>query len=57
LVAALTAAAVPVAPVLDRKGMVASAPFPEFPVRLPLPVLDRGAPGLDEHRGEGFPPR
>jgi crotonobetainyl-CoA:carnitine CoA-transferase CaiB-like acyl-CoA transferase len=57
LVAALTAAAVPVAPVLDRRGMVASAPFPAFPVRLRLPTLDRVAPALDEHRGQGFPPR
>lgn len=57
LVTALAAAGVPVAPVLDRKGMVGSAPFPNFPIRLPLPEADRGAPGLDEHRGEGFPPR
>jgi crotonobetainyl-CoA:carnitine CoA-transferase CaiB-like acyl-CoA transferase len=57
LVTALAAAAVPVAPVLDRKGMVASAPFPAFPIRLPLPEVDRGAPTLDEHRGEGFPAR
>jgi crotonobetainyl-CoA:carnitine CoA-transferase CaiB-like acyl-CoA transferase len=55
LVAALTAAAVPVAPVLDRNAMVASAPFPAFPIRLPLPRTDRSAPGLDEHRGQGFP--
>ncbi len=57
LVAALTAAAVPVAPVLDRQGMVAGAPFPAFPIRLPLPEVDRDAPGLDEHRGQGFPAR
>jgi crotonobetainyl-CoA:carnitine CoA-transferase CaiB-like acyl-CoA transferase len=57
LVAALTAVGVPVAPVLDRKGMVASAPFPEFPIRLPLPDVDRAAPSLDEHRGQGFPAR
>jgi crotonobetainyl-CoA:carnitine CoA-transferase CaiB-like acyl-CoA transferase len=57
LVAALTAAAVPVAPVLDRKGMVAGAPFPAFPIRLPLPAADRATPGLDEHRGQGFPAR
>jgi len=57
LVAALTAVAVPVAPVLDRKGMVAGAPFPQFPIRLPLPTVERGAPALDEHRGQGFPPR
>ena len=57
LVAALTAAGVPVAPVLDRAGMVAGAPFPEFPIRLPLPEAPHGAPALDQHRGEGFPAR
>jgi crotonobetainyl-CoA:carnitine CoA-transferase CaiB-like acyl-CoA transferase len=57
LVAALTAAAVPVAPVLDRKGMVASAPFPPFPIRLALPAGGSAAPALDQHRGEGFPER
>jgi crotonobetainyl-CoA:carnitine CoA-transferase CaiB-like acyl-CoA transferase len=54
LVAALAAAAVPVAPVLDRKAMVAGAPFPAFPIRLPRPAADLAAPGLDEHRGQGF---
>jgi crotonobetainyl-CoA:carnitine CoA-transferase CaiB-like acyl-CoA transferase len=54
LVAALTAAAVPVAPVLDRKGMVAAAPFPPFPIRLALPEVPAAAPVLDQHRGEGF---
>jgi crotonobetainyl-CoA:carnitine CoA-transferase CaiB-like acyl-CoA transferase len=57
LVAALTAAAVPVAPVLDRKGLVASAPFPPFPIRLALPEVAPAAPTLDQHRGEGFPAR
>jgi crotonobetainyl-CoA:carnitine CoA-transferase CaiB-like acyl-CoA transferase len=57
VVAALTAAGVPVAPVLDRRGMVASAPFPAFPIRLPLRPDDRGAPGLDEHHGQGFASR
>jgi crotonobetainyl-CoA:carnitine CoA-transferase CaiB-like acyl-CoA transferase len=57
LVAALTAAAVPVAPVLDRRGMVAAAPFPPFPIRLALPEVPAVAPALDQHRGEGFPPR
>jgi crotonobetainyl-CoA:carnitine CoA-transferase CaiB-like acyl-CoA transferase len=57
LVAALTAVAVPVAPVLDRQGMVASAPFPTFPIRLPLPEILGGAPRLNEHRGQGFPIR
>jgi hypothetical protein len=37
--------------------MVAGAPFPEFPIRLPLPDVDRAAPSLDEHRGQGFPAR
>ena len=54
LVAALTAVAVPVAPVLDREAMVAGAPFPVFPIRVPLPEVARGAPTLDQHRGEGF---
>ncbi len=57
LVAALTAVAVPVAPVLDRRGMVASAPFPPFPIRLSLPEVTASAPALNQHRGEGFPPR
>jgi len=57
LVAALTAGAVPVAPVLDRKGMVAGAPFPPFPIRLALPSAGAAAPALDQHRGEGFPAR
>ena len=54
LVAALTGAGVPVAPVLDRVEMLASAPFPPFPVRLPLPDTTREVPALDQHRGEGF---
>jgi crotonobetainyl-CoA:carnitine CoA-transferase CaiB-like acyl-CoA transferase len=54
LVTALTAVAVPVAPVLDRAGMVAGAPFPPFPIRLPLPDVSREVPALDQHRGEGF---
>jgi crotonobetainyl-CoA:carnitine CoA-transferase CaiB-like acyl-CoA transferase len=57
LVDALTARAVPVAPVLDRESMVAGAPFPPFPVRLPLPEFAPEAPSLDQHRGEGFSPR
>ncbi len=53
LVTRLAAAGVPVAPVLDRAGMLDSAPFPAFPIRLPLP--EAGAvPALDEHHGEGF---
>jgi crotonobetainyl-CoA:carnitine CoA-transferase CaiB-like acyl-CoA transferase len=57
LVAALTAAAVPVAPVLDRQGMLDSAPFPSFPIRLPLTAVSGSAPSLDEHRGQGFAAR
>ena len=57
LVAALSAVAVPVAPVLDRKGMVAGALFPPFPIRLALPEMVQSAPALDQHRGEGFPAR
>jgi crotonobetainyl-CoA:carnitine CoA-transferase CaiB-like acyl-CoA transferase len=57
LVAALTAVNVPVAPVLDRQGMVASAPFRPFPIRLALPEVTAAAPALDQHRGEGFPKR
>ncbi len=54
LVTALIAAGVPVAPVLDRVEMLASGPFPPFPVRLPLPATLREVPALDQHRGEGF---
>ena len=53
LVTRLAAAGVPVAPVLDRQGMLAHAPFPPFPIRLPLPEA-RSVPALDEHHGEGF---
>jgi crotonobetainyl-CoA:carnitine CoA-transferase CaiB-like acyl-CoA transferase len=54
LVAALTDAGVPVAPVLDRREMVASAPFPPFPIRLGLPEGPGTVPALDEHHGQGF---
>ena len=57
LVASLAAAGVPVSPVLDRAGMVASAPFPTFPIRLPAPTVTGAVPRLDEHRGQGFRPR
>jgi len=53
LVTRLAAAGVPVAPVLDREGMLAHAPFPPFPIRLSLPET-RAVPALDEHHGEGF---
>ena len=54
LVTRLVAAGVPVAPVLDRQGMLAGAPVPRFPIRLPLPEHARTVPALDQHRGEGF---
>jgi len=54
LVAVLAAAGVPVAPVLDRSGMLASAPFPSFPIRLPRPHAAPAVPALDQHRGQGF---
>jgi crotonobetainyl-CoA:carnitine CoA-transferase CaiB-like acyl-CoA transferase len=54
LVDALVAAKVPVAPVLDRAGMLASAPFPAFPIRLDRTGPARPVPELDEHRGQGF---
>jgi alpha-methylacyl-CoA racemase len=54
LVARLVAAGVPVAPVLDRQEMLATTPFPGFPIRLPLPEAARPVPALDEHRGQGF---
>jgi len=53
LVTRLVGAGVPVAPVLDREGMLAANPFPRFPIRLPLPGA-RPVPSLDQHRGEGF---
>jgi alpha-methylacyl-CoA racemase len=54
LVTRLATAGVPAAPVLDRREMLASAPFPAFPIRLPLPEAARVVPALDQHRGEGF---
>jgi CoA:oxalate CoA-transferase len=57
LVDTLAAAGVPVAPVLDRAAMVAAAPFPAFPIRLPAPPRSGVVPRLDEHKGEGFLPR
>jgi alpha-methylacyl-CoA racemase len=56
LVTRLVAAGVPVAPVLDRAGMLAAAPFPSFPIRLPLSHSTRPVPTLDQHRGQGFGP-
>jgi crotonobetainyl-CoA:carnitine CoA-transferase CaiB-like acyl-CoA transferase len=57
LVDALVAANVPVAPVLDRAGMLDSAPFPPFPIRLGPPTERQPVPAADEHRREGFAPR
>jgi crotonobetainyl-CoA:carnitine CoA-transferase CaiB-like acyl-CoA transferase len=54
LVTRLVAVGVPVAPVLDRQGMLAGAPFPPFPIRLQLPGAAQPVPALDQHRGEGF---
>ena len=54
LVADLAAAGVPVAPVLDRQEMLASGPFPPFPIRLSLPATAGAVPALDQHHGEGF---
>ncbi len=54
LVRRLVAAGVPVSPVLDRAGMLAGAPFPSFPIRLPLPGAAGQVPVLDQHHGEGF---
>jgi crotonobetainyl-CoA:carnitine CoA-transferase CaiB-like acyl-CoA transferase len=54
LVARLVGAGVPVAPVLDRVGMLAAHPFPRFPIRLRLSEAARPVPTLDQHRGEGF---
>ena len=54
LVARLVGAGVPVAPVLDREGMLAARPFPRFPIRLPLDGAARPVPTLDQHHGQGF---
>ena len=56
LVSTLLAAGVPVAPVLDRSGMVAHAPFPTFPIRWPAASAGGLVPALDQHHGEGFLP-
>jgi crotonobetainyl-CoA:carnitine CoA-transferase CaiB-like acyl-CoA transferase len=57
VVSRLVAAGVPVAPVLDRAGMLAAGPFPRFPIRLGLDHAPGPVPALDAHRGQGFPPR
>jgi crotonobetainyl-CoA:carnitine CoA-transferase CaiB-like acyl-CoA transferase len=56
LVSTLLAAGVPIAPVLDRSGMVANAPFPTFPIRWPAASAEGGVPTLNQHHGEGFVP-
>jgi crotonobetainyl-CoA:carnitine CoA-transferase CaiB-like acyl-CoA transferase len=56
LVAALVAANVPVAPVLNRISMVADRPFPPFPIRITVPASPP-VPTLDQHRGQGFADR
>jgi hypothetical protein len=53
-VARLVGAGVPVAPVLDREGMLAADPIPRFPIRLPLSEAARAVPNLDQHQGQGF---
>ena len=55
LVAELVAAGVPVAPVLDRAEMLASAPFPTFPIRLPLLRRRPGRPGARRAPRAGLP--
>ncbi len=54
LVASLLEANVPVAPVLDRAGMVAQGHFPQFPIRWPAAAATGSVPTVDQHRGEGF---
>jgi crotonobetainyl-CoA:carnitine CoA-transferase CaiB-like acyl-CoA transferase len=60
VVSSLLAAGVPVAPVLDRAGMVANAPFPIFPIRLGgagqagAHGAGGAVPALGQHQGEGF---
>jgi crotonobetainyl-CoA:carnitine CoA-transferase CaiB-like acyl-CoA transferase len=56
LVTSLLAAGVPVAPVLDRAGMLTQAPFPTFPIRWASASAEGPVPTLDQHRGEGFRP-
>jgi alpha-methylacyl-CoA racemase len=60
LVTALSLAGVPVAPVLDRAGMVAAGLHSAFPIRFPgtpeAPGDPRPAPALNEHAGQGFTP-
>ena len=65
LVTALAEAGVPVAPVLRRSEMVATAPFPPFPIRLGLPERPGSRPdprraprtGVSRMTADGRPPR
>jgi crotonobetainyl-CoA:carnitine CoA-transferase CaiB-like acyl-CoA transferase len=45
---------VPIAPVLDRAGMLAAAPFPPFPIRWPAASATGPVPNVGQHQGEGF---
>ena len=54
LVGVLAAAGVPVAPVLDRQGMLARARSPPSPSGWPSRTGRRPVPALDQHRGQGF---
>jgi alpha-methylacyl-CoA racemase len=61
LVTALSLAGVPVAPVLDRTGMVAAGLHSDFPIRFPEAEAEatthpRPAPALNQHAGQGFAP-
>ena len=57
LVAALAAVGVPVSPVLDRAAMVASAPFPTFPIRLRAPAVTGAVPRPRRAPRAGLPAR
>jgi crotonobetainyl-CoA:carnitine CoA-transferase CaiB-like acyl-CoA transferase len=54
LVKTLIEAGVPAAPVLDRAAMVATAPFPSFPIRWNEAQPTGEVPTVDQHRGQGF---
>jgi crotonobetainyl-CoA:carnitine CoA-transferase CaiB-like acyl-CoA transferase len=54
LVDALLRAGAPVAPVHDRRAMMAYSPVPPFPIRLDAAGSTAPAPALDQHRGQGF---
>ncbi len=54
LVTTLLDSNVPVAPVLDRAGMLAAAPLPPFPIRWPAASASGPVPTIGQHQGEGF---